>query len=149
MVDEALIRPLLDAMKSHAQHDPDKVAFQDAHRTTTYGALLRRTGRFAGHLADLGVRPGDRLALYLDNRVEYAEVLLGGVRAAVVGVPVNPSCTDVELGSLLDDCAAAAVVTDVRHLAQVERVAADRPLLRIITVGGGPTRYEDLMAVEP
>src|SRR6185503_14931559 len=151
MADEALIRPLHEAMKSHAERDPHKEAFRDAGRGVTYGALLERTGRFAGHLADLGVGRGDPLAIYLDNRVEYAEVLLAGVRAAVVGVPVNPSCTDAELGALLDDCAPAVIVTDARHLAQVERVAAHRPRLDVVVVGDvtGPTRFEDLVAAEP
>ncbi len=152
MADEALIRPLPEAMKAHAERDPDKEAFRDSRRGTTYGELLERTGRFAGHLAGLGVGRGERLAIYLDNRVEYAEVLLAGVRASVVGVPVNPSCTDAELGGLLDDCAAAVVVTDARRAAQVERMAADRPLLKIVFVGDGTTdrpRFEDLVAVEP
>jgi acyl transferase domain-containing protein/acyl-CoA synthetase (AMP-forming)/AMP-acid ligase II/acyl carrier protein len=151
MADEALTRPLHEALKSHAERDPGKEAFRDARRGTTYGALLERTGRFAGHLAARGVGRGDRLAILLDNRVEYAEVLLAGVRASVVGVPVNPGCTDAELGALLDDCDPAVVVTDERHLAQVERVAAHRPLLDVVVVGDATdrVRFEDLVTTEP
>src|SRR3954468_17098695 len=145
MADETLIRPLPEAVRAHAERDPHKEAFRDAHRGTTYGELLERTGRFAGHLADLGVDRGERLAILLDNRVEYAEVLLAGVRAAVVGVPVNPSCTDAELGVLLDGCAAPVIVTVARHLAQVYRIVVHLPLLKVVVVGSdltGRMRYE-------
>ena len=41
-----------------------------------YGALLQRTQALAGHLCNaLGVRPGDRVAIFAANCVEYLEAL--------------------------------------------------------------------------
>ncbi|RSN71061.1 type I polyketide synthase [Actinomadura sp. WAC 06369] len=107
-----LIKPLPATLKEHAARFPGKAAFEDDHRAVTYGDLEARTGRLAGHLADLGVRPGDRVAICLRNSVAAVESYLAIVRAGGVGVPLNPASARAELEYLLDDSGAAAVVTD-------------------------------------
>ncbi|MGD9486165.1 SDR family NAD(P)-dependent oxidoreductase [Streptomyces sp. TRM70308] len=119
-----LIRPIPDLLRQHAREQGGKAAFRDARRTLTYAALHARTGRLAGHLARLGLRPGDRLAILLGNRVEHVESYLAAVRAAAVGVPVNPRVADAELAHILTDSGARLVITDAAHADQVRRVAA-------------------------
>ena len=154
MVDEALLRPLPDLLRKHADRIGGKVAFRDARRGVSYGTLAERTGRLAGQLAALGLERGARMAIYLDNCVELVESVLAGVRAAAVGVLLNPGCTDVELALLLDDCGAGVLVTDPRHLPQVSRIAADRPGVCVVVTGADPVpagavSFDGLVAAEP
>ncbi|WP_169730386.1 type I polyketide synthase, partial [Amycolatopsis alba] len=116
-----LIRPLPELLTAHASVSGDKVAFRDAHRAVTYAELERRTRWLAGHLSRRRVQPGDRVAIVLGNRVETVESYLAIVRAAAVGVPVNPRSTDAELAYLLDDSGARMVITDAAHAARLSR----------------------------
>src|SRR5207302_7724202 len=49
----------------------DKVAFTDAERTLTYGALQADTCRFASGLMALGLRPESRIALLMLDTVDF------------------------------------------------------------------------------
>src|SRR6266567_734240 len=51
---------------------PDAFAVRDRHRRLTYAALVEAADRLAAHLAGHGVRPGQRVALWLPSRVETA-----------------------------------------------------------------------------
>ncbi|RLU81773.1 DNA-binding protein [Streptomyces griseocarneus] len=134
-----LIRALPGVLKEHAARARGKTAFQDIRRGVTYQELEERTCRLAGHLARLGVRRGDRVALLLGNRVETVESFLAVLRAGAVGVPLDPAAADAELAHFLDDSGAAAVVTEETLLPRVSRMADARPELRsrILVVGTG------------
>ncbi|MFD7115731.1 AMP-binding protein [Streptomyces sp. NPDC059922] len=89
-----LIRPVAELLRDHAEVNGNKLAYSDGRTALSYGRLAARTARLAGHLADLGPARGERVAIWLDNRVEAVESYLAAVRAAGVGVPVNPRSTD-------------------------------------------------------
>ncbi|WP_290648406.1 class I adenylate-forming enzyme family protein [Aquisalimonas sp.] len=55
----------------------------------TYRALETRVSRVAAGLAANGVGPGDRVALIVDNRVEFVELMLATWRLGAVLVPLN------------------------------------------------------------
>ncbi len=61
----------------------------DRERIVSYGELDQRLNRFANLITSAGLRPGDRMALAVDNRFEFVEVMYGAMRAGVVPVPLN------------------------------------------------------------
>ncbi|MFC8904705.1 AMP-binding protein, partial [Micromonospora sp. NPDC057140] len=138
MLRSDLVQPLPGLLRRHAGEFGDRVAFRDDRRAVRYADLEARTARLAGHLAAAGVGRGERVAFCLGNRVETVETWLAVTRAAAVGVPLNPRCTDAELAHLLDDSGAVLVVTDPEHLDQVLRLRADRPGLRVWVTGDDP-----------
>jgi acyl-CoA synthetase (AMP-forming)/AMP-acid ligase II len=151
-----LIRTVPEILDGHARVRADAVAFVDDVRAVTYGELAGTTARLAGHLQDLGVGRGDRVLLYLDNRVEVAESYLGIPRAGAIAVCANPQAATAEVTHILDDSGSRVVVTDAAHLDLVRALAADRPdLLAVVVVGTGAedghavreVGYADLMAI--
>jgi long-chain acyl-CoA synthetase len=79
------------------------------------GVLTRReldelSDAFAAGLADAGVAPGDRVALYLQNVPQFVIALLGTWKAGAIAVSVNPMNKARELELILRDCAATALV---------------------------------------
>src|SRR6185295_7884099 len=72
---------------------PDKVAIIDLfggrERTSTYGQLDERMDRVASMLARLGVRPGERVAMLVGNRVEFIEFFFGAMRAGTIPLLLN------------------------------------------------------------
>jgi acyl-CoA synthetase (AMP-forming)/AMP-acid ligase II len=149
-----LIRPLPTLLAEQAELLGDKTAFYDDRRGVTYAELDVRTRRLAGHLAGLGVRPGERALIYLDNRVETAECYLGLPRAGVVGVCVNPRSAAAEVAYQLADSESSVVITDESHAGQVRALLAetDGRKPRVIVVGephGDELGYEQLLGTAP
>ncbi|MFJ8165200.1 type I polyketide synthase [Streptomyces sp. NPDC096136] len=133
-----LIRPLPAALLENAARFPDKTAFEDDRRSVTHADLEARTRRLAGHLAGLGVEPGDRVALCLGNTVSMIEGYLATVRAAGVGVPLNPGSSLAELEYLLADSGARVVVTDPAQAHRLRGSAALGPGTTLLVTGGVP-----------
>ncbi|WP_324786269.1 beta-ketoacyl synthase N-terminal-like domain-containing protein, partial [Streptomyces sp. H51] len=157
MLRTELIQPLPRLLAAHANRFGDKVAYRDARRAVSHAELDRRTGRIAGHLAALRLQPGDRAAILLGNCVESVESYLAIVRAAAIGVPLNPRSTDTELAHLLGHSGARVVITDRAHLDQVRRVLGTLPVagdpVRIVLTGAehpvGTVSFEKLATTEP
>ncbi|MGV2921323.1 class I adenylate-forming enzyme family protein, partial [Streptomyces alfalfae] len=133
---EDAIRPIVEILRNHASHLGDKVAFQDRRVRRTYRDLERRTGRFAGHLAGLGLARGERVAVLLGNRVETVESLLAVVRASGVGVPLDAGVPETELERLLDDCGARVLVTDAARLTRQPGLLSRLGLTLVVAEGG-------------
>ncbi|HEY1967816.1 MAG TPA: AMP-binding protein [Pseudonocardia sp.] len=86
-----------------------------ADRSRTREELLDRAARMAAGLSELGVQPGDRVAIVLRNEIEFVEVSIGIALLGAIPVPVNWHWKGAELGYLLTDCDAkvAFVHTDL------------------------------------
>lgn len=152
MLHTDLIRTVAETLAAHARSRPDTVAFVDDERAITYGELASTTARLAGHLQDSGVDRGDRVLLYLDNRVEVAESYLAIPRAGATAVCANPGAAPAEVAHILDDSGSRVVITDAAHLDLVRSLVAERDgLLAVIVVGPGATgreiAYADLLDV--
>ncbi|AXB42461.1 class I adenylate-forming enzyme family protein [Amycolatopsis albispora] len=157
MARSELIRPLSELLRVHAERRGDKLAYADEHREVGYAELERRTARLAGHLAGLGVPRGARVVILLGNRVENVESYLTAIRAAAVGVPVNPRSSDAELAHILRDSGATVVITDLAHWSQVRTALAGRDEVVVLLVGTSevpagpgpaPRLYEELATTD-
>src|SRR5262249_8163813 len=66
-----------------------KIAFVDPERSLTYGDLQARSIRFANALHGLGIEPEHRVALLLNDTVDYPVAFWGTLRAGCVAIPLN------------------------------------------------------------
>jgi 2-furoate---CoA ligase len=87
------------------ERNPDADAFPGL----AYRDLLPRVGRIAG---GLGVEPGERVAVVLDNRLETALLYWAAQWAGAVIVPLSWRLGEEELAYCIEDCGAAVVVRD-------------------------------------
>lgn len=101
-----LAQSLLAACERH----PELEAFPGI----TYGELLPRVRRIAG---GLGARPGERVAIVLDNRLETALLYWACQWAGAVAVPLSWRLTEDELAYCVGDCDARLIVRDGDPLA--------------------------------
>ena len=96
----------------------------------SFTAFERRVAGMRGRLDDLGVAPGDRVALMLKNSLFYPVAWLGTVTAGAVAVPVNSRLGEVDARYLLDHSGATVVVTDGSVEEVVRRAGGtERPYL--------------------
>ena len=89
----------------------DRPAFVSMVVALSYGEVDALSRDFAGYLRnDLGLSPGERVAIMLPNLLQYPVALIGALRAGLVVVNVNPLYTATELEFQLEDSGAAAIV---------------------------------------
>jgi long-chain acyl-CoA synthetase len=95
---------------------PDKVAIIDLfggrERTSTYRQLDERMNRVAGMLAALGVRPGQRVAMLIGNRVEFIEFFFGAMRAGAIPLLLNTRLAGDTLERLITDAKCVLAIVD-------------------------------------
>ena len=78
----------------------------------TYGDADAESARLAHALGDLGVRPGDRVAVQVEKSPAMVLLYLACVRAGAVLMPMNPAYTDDEVAYLVGDAEPTLVVQD-------------------------------------
>ncbi|MFH1981032.1 MAG: AMP-binding protein [Pseudomonadota bacterium] len=121
-----------------------KPARGGAYEEMTWGALADAAFGFAAGLEDLGLAPGDRLAIIAFNRLEWIIADLGALLAGGVDVPIYHTSTAEQCRYVLHDAGARFVV--VEDAAQLEKVLSSAdglPALERIILMDGPSPVED------
>ncbi len=103
---------IADALRRSARRDPEREALRFAERSWTYAALDAAANRVARRLVEAGLRPGDRVAAYGRNSDAYLLTWLGALRAGLIHVPVNYALKPGELGYIVRQSGASALVCD-------------------------------------
>jgi long-chain acyl-CoA synthetase len=115
--------------------NPQKQALFWGEREYSYQELLDESVKVAGHLrANMGVKPGDRVALWLKNCPEFIPSLFGILFAGGVVVPVNNFLKADEVIFILNDCGADVLITDAVLAAALPELLAARPGLQCLQV---------------
>ena len=92
---------------------PGKTAIVDGGRTLSYAGLVDRMDRVgAAALGDLGLRPGDRVALIASNCLEYIEIVCGFAAVGVPVVTISPRLTPEEASFICEDASIRAIVVE-------------------------------------
>jgi malonyl-CoA/methylmalonyl-CoA synthetase len=86
------------------------IALVHQGRPYTFGELAARADRMALELTSRGVGPGDRLAVYLANGIEWIDLYVACVSLGAVIVPINILYREREVARILEDAQPAAVV---------------------------------------
>ena len=131
----------------------DADAIVQGERRVTWRQLDERASRVAGVLAEAGVEPGDKVALYLYNDPAYIEAWYGSLKQRAIPVNVNYRYLDDELAYLIDNSDAVVVVHHASLAGRIDavrdRLPAVRRWLQVDDDGAGSTRstsYEAALA---
>ncbi|HZJ28339.1 MAG TPA: AMP-binding protein, partial [Acidimicrobiia bacterium] len=122
---------LADLFELVAAAVPEREALVCDGRSFTFSELDERVNRLAAHLAAGGIGPGDHVAVFLYNSVEYLETMLAAFKLRAVPINVNYRYGRQELGYLLDDADARAIVFHDELAPVLATVLSDLPHLRV------------------
>lgn len=136
--------PLWEFLETSARRFPDKPAIIYYGRRITYRELLDAVHRVAGNLHALGVEPGDRVALYMQNCPQYVMAFYGALRAGAVVVPINPLLLSHELEYILADSEAKVLFVGQELCARLEGLTQRVPFEAVVSVA-----YRDYLPDEP
>jgi acyl-CoA ligase (AMP-forming) (exosortase A-associated) len=133
-----MIIRLPDLVARSAQRNPGSPALTARTTTISYSGLHERTELAAAGLHELGLERGERVAVYLDKRIETMVALLACSRAGGVFVPVNPMLRARQVGHIHGDCDVRVLVTSPDRLRAVRGELATCKSLRHVVVLGEP-----------
>ncbi len=106
---------------------PDKPAV--VHASTgvrvTYGELNDRSNRLAQLMWAKGLRPGDHVAIFMENHLRYFEVVWAAMRSGLYLTTVNRYLTTEEAAYILDNCEARVLITSA-HLSDIAKELPER-----------------------
>jgi len=105
-----MIHPYSYYPERAARHWPDQVALVEGSRQRTYTELDHRATAIARVLLDLGLEPGDRVAVIQHNCIEYVESVVGIARAGGTLVPMLGALTEPEHVFITEDSGARFVI---------------------------------------
>ncbi len=91
--------------------DSAAVIMGDSGTRVTYRELDERSKRLAQLLVSRGLRPGDHLAILLENHPRYFEIYWAAQRCGLYTTPINWHLKPEEVGYIVEDCGATALVT--------------------------------------
>jgi acyl-CoA synthetase len=134
-------------LQKHAGERPDAPALRDATRRLNWAELLLAVDAVAADLDAAGLKRGERVAVWLPNRVEAVIVFLACSRQGYICNPsLHQNYTVAEIVSLLERTQAAALFAQPSYgadarTADIFSAAAELPFLRMIySLEGGPAR---------
>lgn len=124
----------------------DKTAIRYYGATRTYGELIDRACCLVNILHGLGITRGERVAVFVEDRIEAIEPYLACAVGGYIAVTVNRRLADREVALLLHDSDARALVHTDGLSAIVEKLAVTSEL-QTLTIGTvrprGARDYED------
>ena len=103
-----------DFLEHSAARLPDKLALVCDGQRIKYGELDIMANRLAHALREIGVRRGDRVAVYLPNSVEAVVAIFAIVKAGAVFVAINPTTKHDKVLYILNNCRATALIAEPR-----------------------------------
>jgi long-chain acyl-CoA synthetase len=104
---QSIVHLFEDSTRKYAS----RLAFANMGHTITYAELDQLSARFASFLQhELGLKPGEHIAIQMPNLLQYPVALFGAMRAGLVVVNTNPLYTPREMEHQFSDAQVKAVI---------------------------------------
>jgi len=127
---------VVEAFVRHAEEKPEKTCLRFESERWTYNRLRGRAETFAAALRTWGLKPGERVALFLGNSPDFLAAYLGTHLAGGVMVPVNTQYRRGELRHIFEDAGVRLCLTDGERRPELEGVREELPRLEAVIEAG-------------
>ncbi len=144
---------MTDLLTAHAAAQPDKLAVVDDRgggnvRKLTYAELEARSNQLSRVLADLGVRPGQKVVWCGQNSQGIVEMVNASRKVGTTAVPLNYRLSDEEAAYVTDHSDAVLVYVDAAYADLFTRIRAGIPNVEHILVFDGDAP-DGMVACDP
>ena len=133
------LEPLTFPLRRSAKKHPQKVAVitpEAGGKEYSYEWLDEKSSALAASLANLGVKPKDRVALWIRNSLEYILSFYGILKAGAVVVPVSTHYGEREVLHQLKKTEVKGLITSDNLYAQVKNLVREVQGLRFVVLEG-------------
>lgn len=136
--------PVWHLLDDAAARWPDRPALEFFGRSISYAELATLGARAAAGLQRLGIRPGDRVGLYLPNCPHYVIAFFGALKAGAIVVNLSPLDAEATLARKIGDSGVRLLVTlDLAALYRTAGSLLEKTALETLVVGS----FADFAAV--
>lgn len=119
-----------------ARRFPEKTALVSGAQRLSYREIAEHSNRLAHGLIAVGVRRGDRVAVYLDNSVDAVLSVFAILKAGAVFMMVNPTTKVAKLTYVLNNSRARALITQRQKMGEIQSCWCHTPDLETVLVVG-------------
>jgi long-chain acyl-CoA synthetase len=135
-----------DFLKNSAERHPHKTALVFGKKRLTYEEIELTTNRTACGLISLGVEPGDRVGIFLDNSVEVVIAIFAILKANAIFVVINPTTKPEKLTYILNNCRMKGLFTGYNRSELVRSLPPSVSSLRFVVFSG---KREEVLSADP
>src|SRR4030088_1696504 len=93
-----------------ASQNPDGEALVCGDRRMTWREVAQQSAQIAAGLRQMGLQSGDRVALLVGNRIEFALAMFGAAYLGAVTVLLSTRQQKPEIAYVLNDCGAKLLI---------------------------------------
>jgi len=136
-----------DWTEFHARMNPAAIALREDEtgRVFTYGEFVRRAGRVATGLREMGIGTGDRVATLMLNSTDTFEIMFAVPRLRALFLPMNWRLAVPELTEIVAQAKPTVLIYSAEFSQQAEALHRSFPALRLLRADrGAPSEYETL-----
>ncbi|OHB27624.1 MAG: acyl-CoA synthetase [Phenylobacterium sp. RIFCSPHIGHO2_01_FULL_69_31] len=133
---------------THAKTHSDRAAYimAGSGETVTYRQLDERSNQGAHLFRSLGLKPGDVIALLMDNNPRYFEIAWAAQRSGLYFTCISSKLTAGEVEYIVGDCGAKALITSPGVGAVVDELPGVLKGVKLYMVGEARSPYESFEA---
>jgi long-chain acyl-CoA synthetase len=134
---------IADIPVTHAQAQPDAVAFSFEGRNTTFAEFNRHTNQVANALLAAGVKKGERVCYLGKNSDHYFELFLGATKMGAVTTPIGWRLAPPEIAYIVNDSRAPFFFVGPEFTGAAKEVLRNAPNVKnVIAMEGGVPEWK-------
>jgi crotonobetaine/carnitine-CoA ligase len=126
-------------LEQRVKEDPDArllTIIGDSAESYTRAEVWDLSKRVAGAYRSVGVVPGDRVVLMLENRIEFTSAWLGAMAVGAIAAPLNTMFAGPILANMLETMAPAVIVIEAGLVQGVTEALNDAAYSGIVAIVG-------------
>ena len=127
---------LFELISTAADKSPNAVALSSGAQSLRYAELWLQVQSAASGLLATGLQRGERVAIYLEKRIETVVASFAAPAAGAVFVPLNPLLKPEQVGYVLRDCGVRVLITSPERFETLGETLAQCPSLRCVVLTG-------------
>ena len=136
-VKEEPIENLTTLLKRSAEKFSDKTALFFENKKISYRDLYETSLRFAKGLENLGIKKGDKVAVFLQNSPEFIISYFAIINIKAICIPINNMLKEEELSFILRDSNTRLIITSTSFLDTVNLAKSNSPHLKYTIIIDG------------
>lgn len=122
---------------------PDKIAVIQDDLRVAYHQLDTRATRLAVYLGNNGLNKGDRVAILLENGIDYIVAYYATMKIGAVAAPLNPGLKPDQLEYLINDLEPTAIITNYKSERLIKATPVFGPALKVLVIRNPKQKWDN------
>lgn len=131
----------------------DKVCIIEGNNRLTFRQVEERASRLAAYFTNIGVKPGDRVAIFQVNCFQFAEMVYAIEKVGAIIVTLNFRLRGEETKYILNNSEAKVLIVGDRYVEMINSIRNEIPSVQFVLCIGkgmpGTVNYETVLSSQP